>query len=131
MYIPAKKGQQVTFNCAANKKRYIRCETATDTMLIVPCKEDGESFDNVSFVLTDDNPVFEFYEKNPNGSGYRDVNMSIRSITVGPVSTGIQEVKAEKKNVADNRMYNLMGQRISEPVKGQVYIMNGRKYLAK
>ena len=31
----------------------------------------------------------------------------------------------------DNNMYNLQGQRILAPVKGQIYIQNGRKMLAK
>ena len=31
----------------------------------------------------------------------------------------------------DNNMYNRQGQRILAPVKGQIYIQNGRKMLAK
>jgi hypothetical protein len=31
----------------------------------------------------------------------------------------------------DNNMYNLQGQRILAPVKGQIYIQNGCKMLAK
>ncbi|MCH5307164.1 MAG: hypothetical protein J1E37_03730, partial [Prevotella sp.] len=44
--------------------------------------------------------------------------------------TGIANVTANKVQ-GDNKMYNLAGQRITEPAKGQIYIMNGKKYIAK
>lgn len=53
----------------------------------------------------------------------------IQKITVKD-ATGIAAVKTAKK-VADNQMFNLAGQRIAEPAKGQIYIMNGKKYIAK
>ena len=53
----------------------------------------------------------------------------IQKITVKD-ATGIAAVKTAQK-VADNQMYNLAGQRIAEPAKGQIYIMNGKKYMAK
>ena len=43
-------------------------------------------------------------------------------------STGIANVTANKVQ-GDNKMYNLAGQRITEPAKGQIYIMNGKKYM--
>ncbi len=129
MYVPAYKGDQVTFVCAATKDRYIRCETATETEIKVPRSSDGTGVDKVTFTLTENAPVFEFYD-NPSGS-YRDMNMYIRSITIGSTD-GISEISATgKSKMDDNRIYNIMGQRISQPVKGQVYIMNGHKYLAK
>lgn len=38
------------------------------------------------------------------------------------------EIEVRDKNAA---MYNLAGQRITEPVPGQVYIQNGKKYIAR
>lgn len=42
---------------------------------------------------------------------------------------GIAEV--ETRIITDGVKYNLAGQRISQPQRGQVYIMNGKKYIAK
>lgn len=44
-------------------------------------------------------------------------------------SDGIEEVVT--RIVTDGQRYNLAGQRISQPQRGQVYIMNGKKYIAK
>lgn len=47
-------------------------------------------------------------------------------------ATAIFGVKENAKAaVEDNVMYNLQGVRISAPQKGQLYIMNGKKYIAK
>ena len=45
------------------------------------------------------------------------------------VSTGIQTVSTPKAET--NVMYNLRGQRIDAPQQGQIYIMNGHKYIAR
>jgi hypothetical protein len=47
-------------------------------------------------------------------------------------ATAIFGVKENAKVAAENgAMYNLQGVRISAPRKGQLYIMNGKKYIAK
>ena len=56
-------------------------------------------------------------------------NLIIQNIAAGPVEQGIENVESVK--VFDNAMYNLQGQRILAPVKGQIYIQNGKKMLAK
>lgn len=48
-----------------------------------------------------------------------------------PSASGITSVMTSDTTVADNAMYNLAGQRISAPVSGQLYIMNGKKYIRK
>ena len=53
----------------------------------------------------------------------------IYTITVTDGTNGIGEVKTVR--VANNAIYNLAGQRIAAPVKGQIYIQNGKKYMAK
>ena len=48
--------------------------------------------------------------------------------------TGILEVKhdaAQENASKSNGIYTLQGVRVSAPVKGQIYIMNGKKYIAK
>ena len=45
-------------------------------------------------------------------------------------TTGIDSVVTETA-VKNDIMYNIAGQRISAPVSGQIYIMNGKKYIAK
>lgn len=45
---------------------------------------------------------------------------------------GIINLKQETRNEKhDSVIYNLAGQRISQPVHGQIYIMNGHKFIAK
>ena len=43
--------------------------------------------------------------------------------------TGIEAVKAT--TVKDNAVYNLQGQRVTNMVKGHIYIRNGRKFVAE
>jgi len=45
-------------------------------------------------------------------------------------STGISSVTTETA-VGDNAIYNLAGQRVSAPQKGQIYIQNGKKFIQK
>ena len=45
-------------------------------------------------------------------------------------TTAIEDI-LNKENVQNGAMYTLQGVRISAPVKGQIYIQNGKKYLAK
>ncbi|MBQ2435122.1 MAG: hypothetical protein II269_03215 [Bacteroidaceae bacterium] len=54
-------------------------------------------------------------------------NLKIWNIAAGEV--GIENVEVIRP--VDNNMYNLQGQRILAPVKGQIYIQNGKKMLAK
>lgn len=56
-------------------------------------------------------------------------NLTVRNIAAGPVQ-GIENVEVAKP-VADGLMYNIMGQRILKPIKGQIYIQNGVKRIAK
>lgn len=46
-------------------------------------------------------------------------------------ATAIFGVKNVDTKTANNVMYNLQGMQISAPTKGQIYIMNGKKYIAK
>lgn len=46
-----------------------------------------------------------------------------------PESTGISETLAEKR--LDTPIYNLSGQRVTEPRNGHVYIKNGKKFIYK
>ena len=49
-----------------------------------------------------------------------------------PNTTGIFEMKhSVKENVKSNAIYTLQGVRVSAPVKGQIYIQNGKKFIAK
>ena len=56
-------------------------------------------------------------------------NLKIWNIAAGAVEQGIENVESVK--VFDNAMYNLQGQRILAPVKGQIYIQNGKKFIVK
>ena len=56
-------------------------------------------------------------------------NLIIQNIAAGDPNDAIGNVEAIRP--VDNNMYNLQGQRILAPVKGQIYIQNGKKMLAK
>lgn len=43
-----------------------------------------------------------------------------------PNATGIQQIQTSD---AEGKMYNLKGQQISKPLPGEIYIMNGKKYI--
>lgn len=67
-------------------------------------------------------------------SSYRNVdrrcwfdNLIIQNIAAGDPAS----VESVVVRPVDNSMYNLQGQRILAPVKGQIYIQNGRKMIAK
>lgn len=57
-------------------------------------------------------------------------NLKVLNIAAGPVN-GIENVTVASPAVNDGRMYNIMGQQILKPVKGQIYIQNGVKRIAK
>ena len=43
----------------------------------------------------------------------------------------ISEIKSEKAVIRKRGLYNIAGQRLSQPVKGQLYINDGKKFLMK
>ena len=57
-------------------------------------------------------------------------NLKISNIAAGEYS-GIKNIATDKGEVKNNVKFNLSGQRILTPSKGQIYIMNGKKYIAK
>ncbi len=57
-------------------------------------------------------------------------NLKISNIAAGEYS-GIKNIATDKNEVKNNIKFNLSGQRIATPSKGQIYIMNGKKYIAK
>ena len=46
-----------------------------------------------------------------------------------PQATGIEEVEASKEGAKNAIYYNLQGQRVNTPRKGEIYIKDGRKIL--
>lgn len=48
---------------------------------------------------------------------------------IDDTSTGISEIT--KENTASDAVYTLQGVRVSNPVKGQIYIKNGKKFIMK
>lgn len=45
------------------------------------------------------------------------------------VATGIEDIAIARNPSADNHVFNLNGQRVVEPQKGQIYILNGKKII--
>ena len=56
-------------------------------------------------------------------------NLLIQNIAAG-ADTGIESIQMGKP-AGDGAIYNIMGQRILKPVKGQIYIQNGVKNIAR
>ena len=56
-------------------------------------------------------------------------NLKIMNVSTVSAPDGIDNLEVIRP--VDNNMYNLQGQRILAPVKGQIYIQNGRKMIAK
>ena len=46
-----------------------------------------------------------------------------------PQATGIEEVEATKESAKNAIYYNLQGQRVNEPKKGEIYIVNNKKII--
>jgi len=61
--------------------------------------------------------------------GQKNLNLSM--ITFEADASGISTITTSEQSVKNGAMYNLAGQRISAPVSGQIYIMNGKKYIKK
>ena len=57
-------------------------------------------------------------------------NLKIQNIAAGEYVNGIESIQVAKP-AADGAIYNIMGQKILKPVKGQIYIQNGVKNIAR
>ncbi len=71
----------------------------------------GETSTEISSVT--DLHLLEGYDDNP--------------IIIGKTSTGVSLPSIYK---SDNKIYNLQGQRVYYPIKGNIYIRNGKKFIA-
>ena len=60
-------------------------------------------------------------------SGAKD----IISIFFGEVPTGIEDTLADKANESEGSIYDLSGRVVSAPIKGHIYIKNGRKFVVE
>lgn len=60
---------------------------------------------------------------------FQGTGVTVTKVVLTSGTTGIESVVADE-TPADNAIYNLSGQRISKPSHG-IYIMNGKKYMAK
>ncbi len=58
-------------------------------------------------------------------------NLLIQNIAAGNYDAAIKDVVVNNANTKNNAIYNLAGQRLAAPVKGQIYIKGGKKYIAK
>ena len=63
-------------------------------------------------------------------SGSGSARMNIFIDDDDDVPTGVKSIENEQL-IIDNTVYNLKGQRVEKPVKGQLYIVNGKKVVIK
>lgn len=118
MYLPAKTGDKIVLICYADKSRTISSTKTAEATQQVPRSDNGAEYHTLVFTVTDDTPDLTFQP-----------NVYVQSITIEPASTGIAVIPTARQTSSD--VYNLMGQRVLNPVRGQVYVRNGRKFLAK
>ena len=129
--IPAKAGQVIELVLATSKNGGTT-KKITSSDVVETFDNDGVATGGIkiefaekavysTYTLTAkvDNPYLAF-----------ETTIAIQKIEVKN-ATGIEAVKNTVKNNGNNMMFNLAGQRIAEPVKGQIYIMNGKKYIGK
>ena len=95
-----------------------------------------------SLTVLPDGTIGCYYEEDGLEGGYqmRYVRFSLSwmtdgadSITADDVSTSIGCIKEVEtpSTVADNNIYDLMGNRVLYPVKGRIYIQNNKKFIAR
>lgn len=76
----------------------------------------------ITYVMAADQTVWLFQDSSQIG---------FQGFEFAPVADTTDGIEAVANVVNDNRMFTISGQQISAPVQGQVYIMNGKKYIAK
>lgn len=79
---------------------------------------------------TKDLPAGSLYVLGKVGSRGRQLNIVFED-EVDSESSGINDVRTSGRRQADDALYNLQGVRVEKPVKGSLYIRNGRKYVAE
>ena len=60
--------------------------------------------------------------------------MPSSSTVITPIignATGIEEVANSQQSKANSQLYDLMGNKVSTPQAGRIYIQNGKKMVAK
>jgi hypothetical protein len=65
------------------------------------------------------------------GTEYDFDARDIEIIWVNDETTAVEYLKANESLKSDNAIYNLKGVRVTTPIKGQMYIQNGRKFIQK
>lgn len=78
-----------------------------------------------SYTLTADCSALYIW-RNASGTAYLTTLYVVRP----DVENGIYEINTDVKS-KNSTMYDLQGRRIASPLKGQIYIMNGKKYIGK
>lgn len=86
----------------------------------------GKSGDVVAFYGTRAGSVFPMYK------AYMHIGAQITSLAMRftDETTGVGQIATEA-NAAKGAIYDLSGRRIMAPVKGQLYIQNGKKHIAQ
>jgi hypothetical protein len=62
------------------------------------------------------------------------LQMPSSSTVITPIignATGIEEVANSQQSKANSQLYDLMGNKVSTPQAGRIYIQNGKKMVAK
>ena len=140
-YIPAKTGVVIVGTAG---QTYTFEETSETVAAVENNKLEGQvtAYTEETFTTSDGwyylalSGNFKKYEGTATKNAYkaylnlteRPWSVSIKDITLEwSEATGISEIATNKPQTA--RMYNIAGQKVSAPVKGNIYIVNGKKVM--
>ena len=124
--IPAGKTiTAITFNGASNydTEAYLKSlgnETFSSTQYVFPAKATG-STEVGHHHITFDNPVTEKLPFTTSGS------QAVITIELAVTDANASGITSIKKYIPNNKIYNLQGQEVKTPVRGGIYIIDGKK----
>lgn len=115
-------GQKLTITTSATDKNTDAIYTTND---LINGRSSASDPTLESYTLTANCDALYVW-RNASGTVYLTTLYVVRP----DVESGIYEINTDV-NGKNSTMYDLQGRRIASPLKGQIYIMNGKKYIAK
>ena len=103
----------------------------TDFDIYAMAKPEKHNIKWLSFKASTTLPAGTFYVRclKDGGAPAPELNVIWTDGSEESTATGIENVNAKQQ--FDGEIFNLQGIRVSEPVKGQIYIQNGKKFMMK
>ena len=117
------KVEVVLMSASSSADRTLNIATGEFSNVVATMSALGASATKATFEYKGDATTIYLYSAKDGINIYAIYVTALEGETVG--------ISETRTDAAATAIYNLRGQRISQPVSGQLYIMNGRKYIAK